>query len=137
MNPTARFSNRVENYQRFRPSYPLETIEFLQIELGLKQSSTVADIGSGTGIFSRLLLETGCTVFGVEPNAEMRAAGARYLSEFDKFTSVAGAAENTNLPAGSVDFVVAAQAFHWFEREAFEKEAARVLKSGGYLSTLR
>lgn len=136
VEPTERFSNRVENYRLYRPGYPPEIIEFLRGELGLNQNSTVADVGSGTGIFTRLLLETGCAVFGVEPNPEMRAAGADYLVEFDKFKSVDGTAEDTKLLNDSVDFVTAAQAFHWFERAEFEKEAARVLKSGGYLALI-
>lgn len=132
-NVTARFSNRVENYQKFRPAYPPELIEFLRGELGLNRNSIVADIGSGTGIFAKMLLDANCTVFGVEPNREMRAAGAEFLKDFDKFTSVDGAAENTNLPDDSVDFITAAQAFHWFKPERARDEFKRILRRNGFV----
>ena len=72
--PTERFSSRVENYVRFRPSYPLEVLDLLKAECGFNTSSIVADVAYGTGIFSKLLLENGNRVFGVEPNESMRHA---------------------------------------------------------------
>jgi SAM-dependent methyltransferase len=83
-----------------------------------------------------MLLENGNPVFGVEPNAEMRAAGERLLAEFPKFTSVAGTAEATTLANLSVDFVTAAQAAHWFDREKARREFVRILKPGGWLVLL-
>src|SRR3954464_7691119 len=94
---TERFSSRVDNYVRYRPSYPQDVIELLRNECGLTPESIVADVASGTGIFSKLLLENGNRVFGVEPNAKMRVAGEEYLAAFPKFTSVAGTAEATTL----------------------------------------
>ena len=76
-SPEQRFSNRVENYIRYRPSYPPQVLETLRVECGLTPDSTVADIASGTGIFSRLLLENGNRVYGVEPNRDMREAAER------------------------------------------------------------
>jgi SAM-dependent methyltransferase len=96
----------------------------------------IADIASGTGIWTRMLLENGNRVFGVEPNAEMRAAGERLLAPFSAFTSVAGTAEETTLPAASLDFVTAAQAAHWFDRERARREFERILKPGGWLVLL-
>ncbi len=125
---TQRFSSRVENYVRYRPSYPPEVIELLQHECGLSASSVVADIAAGTGIFTRLLLQTGCKVFGVEPNADMRKAGEEFLAEFSNFTSIAGSAEATTLPDHSVDLVTAAQAAHWFDLKKARQEFARILK---------
>ena len=133
VNPTGRFSNRVADYVRYRPDYPPEAIEFLRGELGLNSASIVADIGSGTGIFTKQLLETGCAVLGVEPNQEMRAAGEEFLRGFDKFKSVDGTAEATNLSGNSVNFVTAAQAFHWFDIETSMREFRRVLKNGGWI----
>ncbi len=101
--------------------------------MGLTKSSVIADIGSGTGISSRLFLESGNVVYGVEPNEGMRNAAERMLTEFANFKSVAGTAENTNLPNGSVDFVVAAQAFHWFETRATRNEFERILKEDGHI----
>ena len=135
-NATSRFSDRVENYVRYRPGYPSEVLEALKSECGLTPACGVADIASGTGIWTRLLLERGNAVFGVEPNAEMREAGERLLAGFSNFTSLAGTAEVTTLPDHSVDFVTAAQAAHWFHRERARQEFLRILKPGGWLVLL-
>ena len=133
-DPTQRFSNRVENYARFRPHYPRAVLQFLETECGLTGSSVVADVGSGTGILSEMFLERGNRVFGVEPNEEMRKAGERLLERYPNFTSVAGTAEDTTLDTRSVDFVVAAQAFHWFDAARSRVEFARILKPGGWVA---
>jgi SAM-dependent methyltransferase len=135
-NATSRFSDRVENYVRYRPGYPAEALRALQDECGLTARHVVADIASGTGIWTRMLLENGNAVFGVEPNAEMRASGERLLAGFSAFTSVAGTAEATTLPDASVDFVTAAQAAHWFDRAGSRREFARILRPGGWLVLL-
>ena len=130
--PTARFSERVEDYVRYRPGYPPEVLELLRAECGLHADHVIADIASGTGAFTRLLLENGNRVFAVEPNAEMREAGNRLLHSFAQLTAVAGTAEETTLPSASVDFVTAAQAAHWFDRGRARAEFARILKPGGW-----
>jgi SAM-dependent methyltransferase len=135
-NATSRFSDRVENYVRYRPGYREEVLRTLKVECGLAPSHVVADIASGTGIWTRMLLENGNRVFGVEPNAEMRAAGERLLEAFPKFLSVAGTAEATTLADHSVDFITAAQAAHWFDRERARSEFVRILKPGGWLVLL-
>lgn len=131
MNTVERFSNRVENYVKYRPGYPSEVLGLFRDEMGLNELSVIADIGSGTGISSRLFLENGNIVYGVEPNDAMRAAAEVYLQEFPNFKSVNGTAENTGLPDDSVDFVIAAQAFHWFDQEKTHREFSRILKNGG------
>jgi SAM-dependent methyltransferase len=136
IDSTQRFSSRVENYVRYRPSYPKKVIETLERDCGLTHNSVVADIASGTGIFTKLLLEHGNSVFGVEPNADMRRAGEEFLSAYPNFTSVSGTAEATTLSPQSVDFVTAAQAGHWFDPQKSRKEFARILKPNGWLVLL-
>ena len=133
IEPTKRFSSRVASYVRARPSYPSEIIRILEQDCGFSGSSVVADIGAGTGIFTRLLLENGNRVFGVEPNREMRLAAEEYLSQYPSFVSVEGTAEATTLPSYSVDLVTCAQAAHWFERENALGEFRRILKPRGFL----
>lgn len=130
--PTARFSDRVENYVRYRPGYPAEVVNLLQDECGLQPDHIVADVASGTGIFTRLLLENGNRVFAIEPNAEMRDMGAHLLASYGRLTSVAGSAEATTLAPDSVDFVTAAQAAHWFDLPSTRAEFSRILKPGGW-----
>jgi SAM-dependent methyltransferase len=133
---TQRFANRVENYVKYRPGYPSEVIETLRTECGLTPDSIIADIGSGTGILAEMFLRNGNPVYGVEPNREMREAGARLLAGYPGFHSVAGKAEETTLGAAAIDFVTAGQAFHWFDREKTKTEFRRILKPGGTVALI-
>ena len=135
-NATSRFSDRVENYVRYRPGYPADIIYTLKAECALSRGHVVADLASGTGIWTRMLLDNGNRVFGVEPNAEMRNAGDRLLASFPNFTTIAGTAEATTLADHSVDFITAAQAAHWFDRSPARREFVRILKPGGWLVLL-
>jgi SAM-dependent methyltransferase len=128
----ARFSDRVENYVRYRPGYPPEVLNLLRTECGLQPSHLVADIASGTGVFTRMLLENGNSVFAVEPNMEMREAGVHELESYDRLVSVAGTAEETTLRSASVDFVTAAQAAHWFDLARARAEFVRILRPEGW-----
>ncbi len=128
-----RFSNRVDNYIKYRPGYPPEMLAFIIKEKMLKADSVIADIGSGTGISAKQFLANGNTVYGVEPNKEMREAAEKLLQANPNFISVEGTAEATGLKNKSVDILIAAQAFHWFDKELFKKEVLRVLKPGGFL----
>ncbi len=131
-SPTARFSDRVENYVRYRPGYPPEVLDLLRAECGLQPSHIVADIASGTGVFTRMLLENGNSVFAVEPNTEMRETGMRQLEDHNGLVSVAGTAEETTLGSASVDFVTAAQAAHWFDLPRARAEFVRILRPEGW-----
>ena len=133
LDPTKRFSDRVENYVKYRPSYPPGVIGLLELECGLTPASVIADAGSGTGILSEMFLRRGNRVFGIEPNREMRAAGDRLLAPYPNFSSVDATAESTTLVNASVDFITAGQAFHWFDRERARAEFARILKPGGWV----
>ncbi len=131
-----RFSNRVADYIRYRPGYPSAILDPLREECGLTPESVIADIGSGTGLVAELFLENGNMVYGVEPNAAMRDAGEQLLEKHRHFCSVAGSAEATTLPDACADFIVAGQAFHWFNREAARREFERILKPGGWAALL-
>lgn len=131
--PTTRFSNRVEDYAKYRPDYPDALFELLKRECGLFRHTYIADVGSGTGILSRHFLETGNIVLGIEPNAEMRAYAERALARFKKFTGVNATAEATTLPNTCVDMITAAQAAHWFDFAKTRAEFVRVLKPGGWV----
>ena len=133
---TTRFSNRVADYVGYRPGYPSEILQFLAQTCALTPQSLIADIGSGTGLLSRLFLDNGNQVFGVEPNAEMRAAAEELLAGFPAFVSVPARAEATTLPDAAVDFVVAGQAFHWFDQQAARREFQRILRPAGWVALI-
>jgi SAM-dependent methyltransferase len=134
--PTERFSDRVENYVRYRPGYPPAVLDLLRTETGLTPAAVVADIGSGTGLSAEMFLRNGNEVFGVEPNREMRAAAERLLAAYPRFHSVAGKAEETGLPSAAVDLVIAGQAFHWFDVDRAKAEFARILRPAGWVVLL-
>jgi SAM-dependent methyltransferase len=127
-DPTARFTDRVANYVKFRPPYPEKIIDLVRERMGLSPSWAIADVGSGTGISSLPFLEAGCRVAGVEPNAAMRAAAVELYRGRAGYSSVDGRAEATGLEPLSIDLLVAAQAFHWFDRAAARAEALRILR---------
>ena len=131
-----RFTGKAEIYKKYRPKYPKELFDYLYSRVGFGQDKIIADIGSGTGIFSRLLLERGSKVFCVEPNEDMRKTAESDLSGFGNFISVNGNDKNTGLHEKSVDFITAAQAFHWFDRQAFKLECRRILKDGGKVALI-
>jgi SAM-dependent methyltransferase len=131
LHPTARFSDRVDDYVRYRPDYPAALLEWLQRELGVDCNWRVADIGAGTGISSKMFLDAGYRVTAVEPNAPMRDAAEQWLHAYDGFHAVDGTAIATGLTDASVDLVTVAQAFHWFDEEATRREFARILRPGG------
>ena len=133
MRATERFTGRVENYVKYRPEYPGELLSHLTAQGILTRRSIVADVGSGTGLLTKLFLENGNPVLGIEPNRAMRLAGEKLLAGFSNFTSVDGAAEATGLARGSVDLVVAGQAFHWFDREQAAVEFSRILRNPGWI----
>ncbi|OOG61622.1 SAM-dependent methyltransferase [Rhodanobacter sp. B04] len=131
LQSTARFSDRVDDYVRYRPDYPPALLDWLQREQGVDTRWRVADIGAGTGISSKMFLDAGYRVTAVEPNAPMRAAAQHSLGAYDGFHAVDGAADATGLADASVDLVAVAQAFHWFDEEATRREFARILRPRG------
>lgn len=131
--PTHRFSSRVSDYVRARPRYPRDVLAWMHHAIGFTPAWHVADVGSGSGIFSKLLLENGNPVHAVEPNDAMRAEAEISLAAFENFTSVRGTAEATTLPDHTIDLVAAAQAFHWFDPIPTRDEFRRILKPDGWV----
>lgn len=129
---TQRFSDRVEAYLAGRPRYPAELVSHLGTLGALPHAGVVADIGVGTGLSAEPFLAAGHCVIGVEPNAPMRAAGVEYLARFSTYGAREGTAESTGLAPGSIDLVIAGQAFHWFEPGRFRAESQRILRPGGW-----
>ncbi|MCM3443846.1 class I SAM-dependent methyltransferase [Metabacillus halosaccharovorans] len=128
MKTTENFNDKAEVYAKYSPYYPNEYIDYLFTANQLKEDQIVADIGSGTGIFSRQLLERGLNVIGIEPNDDMRNMAEQSLKQYSRFKSKKATAENTTLKGENVDLVTVAQAFHWFDKEAFKIECQRILK---------
>ena len=136
VDPRERFSSRVQDYIRYRPGYPENVIEFLESTCGLTKETLVADVGSGTGILTEIFLRHGQRVLAVEPNKAMRQAAEDMLQHYSHFSSIAGTAEATTLSDRYVDLIIAAQAFHWFDRAKARAEFARILKPNGWVILL-
>jgi len=128
MSSADRFDDRVADYVKHRPSYPADAIDFVLRALELAPGDVIADVGAGTGISSALFLDRGVRVCAVEPNAPMRSAAEAMLGGRDGFSAHAGTAEATTLRDASVDAIVAAQAFHWFDPPRAHDEALRILR---------
>src|ERR1039458_10215758 len=132
-DPVARFSDRAEDYVKYRPHYPQDVVRAVEQTCGLRPEHIIADVGSGTGLTAKIFLENGNRVVGVEPNREMRIAGENYLAAYPNFSMVDGSAEATGLADASADFVIAGQAFHWFRPDDTRTEFARILKPAGWV----
>jgi len=132
-DPLARFSDRADDYAKYRPHYSHDVVHALQAACDLRPEHLIADVGCGPGLLAEIFLRQGNRVIGVEPNHEMRIAGEQYLAAHPNFSVVDGSAESTTLADGSVDFVVAGQAFHWFDPPNARIEFARILKPGGWV----
>jgi SAM-dependent methyltransferase len=128
----SRFSDRAEDYAKYRPRYSADVVRALQQACGLHTKHLIADVGCGPGMLAEIFLQHGHRVIGVEPNREMRIAGEKHLAGHPHFSAVEGSAESTTLPDASADFVTAGQAFHWFRPPETRAEFARILKPGGW-----
>lgn len=131
MSSWERFNQRSKNYEMHRPRYPNELLDLLVREVNLDTESSVADVGSGTGLLSELLLKSGCKLFCIEPNEEMRKISMEKFGMERKCKILNGTAENTSLPDGSMDVVTVGQAFHWFEPTETKREFRRILRRNG------
>jgi len=132
LSTVERFSERASDYVKYRPSYPAGAIQVILAGLGPPESLVIADVGAGTGISARLLGDRGVRVLAVEPGEAMRRAAAPHPN----VSWVVGTAEATGLSAGSVDAVLCAQSFHWFEAPKTLIEFARILKPAGRLAIM-
>jgi len=131
---TERFADTVENYIKYRPSYPPELLQLLIDQCELTKDKIVADIGSGTGILTQIILDNGNLVFAVEPNQAMRQAAEKHLHDYALFRSVNGTAEATTLVYNSVDLITVGTAFHWFDAVKAKTEFKRIIKSNGFIA---
>jgi SAM-dependent methyltransferase len=131
-----RFSSRVADYVRARLGYPPGVMKLFREEMSLTAASIIADVGSGTGISAKLFLKNGNVVYCVEPNAPMREAAEKYLADYSGFRSITGSAEATGLADASVDFIVCAQAFHWFDPSKTRLQFRRILKKQGWIALM-
>ncbi len=136
IDPKKRFSSRVENYIKYRPSYPLKIIDFLKEKRILAEDTVIADIGSGTGILTKFFLDNGNPVYGIEPNKDMREAAEKHLQVYTRFSSLEGSAESTGLEENCIDFITAGQSFHWFDVVEAKKEFKRILKPNGNVALI-
>lgn len=136
MSNTERFSDRVDNYVKYRPDYPREIISLLTSATGFSPDWIVADIGSGTGISTSLFLDNGNIVYAVEPNDPMRRKAEELLGSHPNFISIDGTAEATTLPTSSIDLIIAGQAFHWFDPSATKLECHRILRPKGHIALM-
>lgn len=130
-DPKSRFSDRVADYIRYRPSYPEALIDFLEMEGDLQEGDRIADVGAGTGKLTELLLKRDRTTYAIEPNQEMRAAAYSLLSKYPNFQTLNGSAESIPLLDGEIRLLTIAQAFHWVDAKKFRQEAKRCLADGG------
>ncbi|UYP44080.1 hypothetical protein NEF87_000365 [Candidatus Lokiarchaeum ossiferum] len=130
-DPKTRFTSRSKYFSKFRPSYPNEIINLLKKKRILQETTTIADIGSGTGILSELFLKENNLVYGIEPNSEMRQESAKLLQIYPNFQPLNGSAEATSLRSDSIDLITVGQAFHWFDMKQAIFEFKRILKSRG------
>lgn len=136
MDSIARFTSCVKNYLKYRPSYPPAPLEFMTAELGLTPTTVIADVGAGTGKLTELFLDNGNPVYAVEPNEGMQAEAQNLLGNRPNFYPIAATAEATTMPDQSVDFITAAQAFHWFDHDKAKVEFRRILRPAGYVLLL-
>jgi SAM-dependent methyltransferase len=135
MENKERFTNRVAAYITSRPGYPDSGIDWIIEQSHISTNSIIADIGAGTGISSKYFTEKGYKVFGIEPNEAMRQASITYVNH-PRYEAIAGDDTNTGLAENSVDLIISAQAFHWFDSQKFKKECARILKPLGHVAIL-
>lgn len=129
------FNNKAKDYAVGRPTYPEEILNKFK-ELGVNHSSTIADIGAGTGLLTHILCKLGCEVLAIEPNSEMLDECRNYCSNDTNIKYIAATAENTQLEDHSVDVITIAQAFHWFDKQLCRMEFKRILKDNGYIITI-
>jgi SAM-dependent methyltransferase len=129
-DPKNRFTNRVSDYKKYRPSYPNEALQFIKDKCQIKRDWNIADIGSGTGISTKAMLDAfECTVYAVEPNEKMRLEAENSLSINPLFHSVNGSSDDTKLDSQSINMIAAFQAYHWFDKQKAKEEFKRILKN--------
>ena len=131
-----KFTGMAEIYSKYRPDYSNEAIDYVISQTKLNEKNVVADIGSGTGKLTKSFLERGHKVYGIEPNENMRTKAEENLKVFNNFISINGSSDETTLSDKSIDLIVVAQAFHWFDAKKFLLECKRILRDNGYVAII-
>lgn len=122
------FTGKSEVYALHRPQYSEEALEFIRREVNITPDTLIADIGAGTGIFTKQLSVLGCRVVAVEPNEDMRS---RISDTAPDSEIISAPAERTGLPDHSVSLITVATALHWFDQKLFAEECRRILTDSG------
>ena len=125
-----KFTGKADVYDKYRPTYPAELVDWLYEKT---HAETVADIGAGTGIFTKCLSAKPWSITAVEPNADMLE---KLRGNCPNIEIVNASAENTGIAPASIDLVTAAQAFHWFAKEKFKAECQRIFTTKGRLAVI-
>lgn len=135
MNNINKFTNKATKYSNYRPKYPEELIDFLIESTNLQSNSVVVDIGCGTGILTKQLLNRGIKTIGVEPNIEMYNQAKKDLQGYN-CQIINASAENTQLDDNIASLITVAQALHWFDLSKFICEYNRLLGNDGQVAIL-
>lgn len=132
-----KFTGKAKIYNKYRSSYANNCIEDIIKDRNISNQTIIADIGAGTGKLTEQFLEKGIKVIAVEPNKDMLNMARENLSKYGELIEFKEeAAEATKIENKSIDIIVVAQAFHWFDKELFKKECKRILKSDGLIAIM-
>jgi SAM-dependent methyltransferase len=136
LNAIDPYTERVMAYARYRWEFAPEAVQAFLASCGLTPEWVVADVGSGTGMVARHLVERARAVLAVEPNAAMRRAAFEGLGHHPSYRAVGASSDATGLGDSSVDLITVGRAVHWFPAASTRAEFTRILRPAGWLAIL-